>query len=430
MSRPYFVTPRPQIPFWAAEGVFLVLWGAAAPTALIASKALQIFIWLLPLASAAVIARGGLRLQVGELRPVHAVMLLPLVGLVSAIGSVDGAESVLRAIRLAGEMVALCLLITLTAVLPQDLRRRALAAIMVGVAIAAVIILLDVATAGALLTPLWGHEPSFEWRRIGYNRGETILAMLVPIIGVLALSGMTGRGWARGLGLAILMLGLVAGAVSVGASNSAKAALACGLGVFVLVYGAPVLLRFLLIAMALLTVAMPWLLEAVPPRPLIEKSGASLQSIVHRTIIWDFTIARIQERPLLGWGLDASRRMPGGDEKITVSGFNKAETGARQRVDITAQVMPLHPHNAVLQIWLELGALGATTVAGLIAFAAIRLPKLALGRAETAAVAASLTAGFIVSLVSYGFWQGWWLSALFLMATLPVLLNRSDAKAV
>ena len=428
MSRPYFITPKPQIPFWAAEGALLVLWGAAAPTALIASKALQIFIWLLPLASAAVIARGGLRLQTGGFRPVYMIMLLPLVGLVSAVNSVDGGESVLRAIRLAGEMVALCLLITLSAVLPQDLRHRALGAIIVGVAIAAVIILLDVATTGALLTPIWGYEPNFEWRRIGYNRGETILAMLVPIVGVLALTGMGGSGRARRFGLALLVLALVAGAVSVGASNSAKASLALGFGVFVLVYGAPVLLRFLLIAMALLTVAMPWLLEAVPPRPLIEKSGASLQSIVHRTIIWDFTIARIQERPLLGWGLDASRRMPGGDEKVTVSGFNKAETGARQRVDITAQVMPLHPHNAVLQIWLELGALGAVTVAGLIAFAAFRLPRLGLGRAETAAVAASLTAGFIVALVSYGFWQGWWLSALFLMATLPVLLKRSDAR--
>ena len=34
-------------------------------------------------------------------------------------------------------------------------------------------------------------------------------------------------------------------------------------------------------------------------------------SAAHRLLIWDFVIARIADRPLLGWGMEASRVVPG-----------------------------------------------------------------------------------------------------------------------
>jgi len=423
MPRAFFVTPKPQIPTWAADGVLLVLWGAAAPTALLASKALQILIWLLPLASLAVIARTGQGLRGPWLRPIHLVMLIPLTALIGAPESVDGLESAARAARLLVEFTALCLLFTTTAALPLALRRRAAMAALVGVGLASVLILLDVAALGAVLTPLWGPEPNFEWRRTAYNRGETFIVMMLPLAGALAIGAMGQQFQARRAAWALAAVGLAAAAVQVGASNSAKVALLVCAGVFLLVYLAPALLRLCLIVMALVTLTLPWIVDAFPPRALIDRSGAALQSIVHRTIIWDFTLARIKERPVLGWGLDASRRMPGGGAEVTVSGFAKGATGERQVVEMTGQVMPLHPHNGVLQIWLELGGLGAVTASGLLALAAIRLPRRRLSRAAKAAVAASLTAGFTVALVSYGLWQGWWLASLFLMASLPALLS-------
>ena len=417
------VSPKPHIPSWAAEGALLLLWGVAAPLALIAPKALQILIWLLPLASLAVIARRGSGLRLFAWRPIYAVMAIPLLALLCAPISVDPMESAGRALRMVGEFTALCLLITSTLALDEDLRRRLVRAATLGVAIAGAIILSDLATRGAVLTPFWGRPPSWEWRVISYNRGETTLAMLLPLAGVTMVVGV-GRAGRIALALAALVLGVAA--VLAGASNSAKVAMLVGCIVFLVVYALPGLLRLTMWGSAVAVLAMPWALDAMPPRPMIERSGASLQSIVHRTFIWDFTIARIKERPTLGWGLDASRRMPGGDDEVTVSGFNKAGAPGAGRAEMTGQVMPLHPHNGALQIWLELGGLGALLTAGLILLAAESLRKLRLSRAAAAASAASFAAGLIVALVSYGIWQGWWLSALFLMAAFPALTRSTD----
>jgi len=416
-------SPNPKIPNWAAEGALLVLWGLAAPVALVAPKALQILVWLLPMASLAVIARHGLGVRLVARRPIYAVMALPLLALLLSPISVDPIESIGRALRMMGEFTALCLLITSTLVLGDDLRARLTRAATIGVALAGTIILLDLATRGEVLTPFWGQAPSWEWRKISYNRGETTLAMLLPLTGV-ALAAGIGRAGRITLALAALALGVAA--VLAGASNSAKVAMILGCGTFLVVYALPGMLRVLMWGSAILVMATPWALDAVPPRPLIEQSGASLQSIVHRTFIWDFTIARIKERPIMGWGLDASRRMPGGDEEVKVSGFNKAGVPGAARTEMTGQVMPLHPHNGALQIWLELGGLGAAVTAGLIALAAEALKKMRLSRAAAAASAGSFAAGFMVMLVSYGIWQGWWLAALFLMATLPALLRTRD----
>src|SRR5207244_777034 len=76
-------------------------------------------------------------------------------------------------------------------------------------------------------------------------------------------------------------------------------------------------------------------------------------SALHRLIIWRFATDHIAERPVLGWGMDASRELPGG------------KTSVRDYLDLPpsivleGSVMPLHPHDAILQWWVELGIIGA-----------------------------------------------------------------------
>ena len=66
------------------------------------------------------------------------------------------------------------------------------------------------------------------------------------------------------------------------------------------------------------------------------------RSTYHRLLVWGFTADRIEERPVLGWGLNASRAVPGGAKSL----------------DVSEPALPLHPHNAALQWRLELGILG------------------------------------------------------------------------
>ena len=92
----------------------------------------------------------------------------------------------------------------------------------------------------------------------------------------------------------------------------------------------------------------PLTLPALDRLPgLLTAADAIKGSAGHRLLIWSFVGERIAERPLLGWGLDASRAIPGGKEEI--------------RPGLTR--LPLHPHNAALQVWLELGMPGALLAA-------------------------------------------------------------------
>ncbi len=73
----------------------------------------------------------------------------------------------------------------------------------------------------------------------------------------------------------------------------------------------------------------------------------------HRLFIWDSVAQLIPDNPLIGAGFDASRHE------------NRTEDG---KAPLYPGVIPLHPHNAALQIWYELGAVGI-----LIALAGVNL---------------------------------------------------------
>jgi O-antigen ligase len=135
-----------------------------------------------------------------------------------------------------------------------------------------------------------------------------------------------------------------------------------------------------------------------------ETLPASLQ---HRLYMWSYVADRIFEHPLRGWGLDASRWIEAGH--ITVEGM-------------TVQLLPLHPHNGVLQIWLELGLPGAVLLAAVVALLLIGLERFSISPAALATGVAVLTCFAIIAAVSYGIWQNWWLAAGWLTAAYTVIL--------
>ena len=109
------------------------------------------------------------------------------------------------------------------------------------------------------------------------------------------------------------------------------------------------------------------------------------QSWSVRLDIWRFVSAEILANPLKGWGLDASRAWPN---------------------DI-----PLHPHDAALQLWLELGALGPLLVALFWGWLLSRVAVLTdQDRDMGAAAAAVATAYLTIGALSFGVWQEWWLA--------------------
>jgi O-antigen ligase len=119
------------------------------------------------------------------------------------------------------------------------------------------------------------------------------------------------------------------------------------------------------------------------------------QSWAARMDIWRFAVSEIDQRPFWGWGLEASRAWP--------------------------SIIPMHPHNAALQIWLELGVLGVTAAALFWAWLYWRIALLHVeDRSMAAAAAASAVAYLTIGAISFGVWQEWWLA----LGALSVVMCR------
>jgi len=233
------------------------------------------------------------------------------------------------------------------------------------------------------------------------NRGVALLAVLAwP-----ALLVLWRRGQLVGAGvLAFAYLHLLVRTESASAKAAAVAAFAALIAVMVLPRIVPLVVAGVL---ATLTLLLPWAFSQLPPvEELVQSFPQLFPSAQHRLYIWQFAVERIGEHPWLGWGLDASRNLPGG----------------KVRPPVGMEMMPLHPHNNLLQIRLELGLTGAAIMAALLARGwslAARQPD----RAAAAVHAAMLSGYLVVGLFGYGMWQSWWIAAAWLSwAVGPALL--------
>jgi O-antigen ligase len=146
---------------------------------------------------------------------------------------------------------------------------------------------------------------------------------------------------------------------------------------------------------------------------LFNKVGSVYPTAVHRVYIWHFATDRIFDHPIKGWGLDASRSIPGGSENLDLDPFSIWNV----------ELMPLHPHNSALQVWLELGLMGALLMAWLVWMV------LTLTGRRTGApfLAATATTYLIIGGLSYGVWQSWWIATGWVAASL-IAANTEDGE--
>lgn len=166
--------------------------------------------------------------------------------------------------------------------------------------------------------------------------------------------------------------------------------------------------RILAVALVLSVPLIGWVL----PSADVAGQAGLFNSALHRVAIWRFTADRLAEHPWRGWGMDASRTIPGGDEEAAVVLVHHHGASELRHYPY----MPLHPHNGVLQIWLELGLPGALLLAVLLWSILGRV--LSAPQAQRDVCAAALVAALVVGCLSYGIWQSWWQSSLWLTAVL------------
>ncbi|GGF26215.1 hypothetical protein GCM10011611_35340 [Aliidongia dinghuensis] len=332
--------------------------------------------------------------------------------LASSLWALDGKAALLLAARLS-LVVALGLALVhwcrdVAAMQPA----RLLPALAWGLVVANLVVLADIALGGALSRHTHAPRAAYDFITY-YGRGATIHAILLA-----PLAWGLWRSGARRLAVAQVALAVLC--VFETHDLSAKVALAGALAGGALVLAAPRLrwgfLALLGVVALGLPLAFPVQLDPARECWMFEHKKSAL----HRVYIWDFVTTRIAERPIFGWGLDAARRIPGGQDTVRLG------EGCPGAIPVEGQKLPLHPHNAVLQTWLELGAVGIVVGFGTVILA---LGRSYVDRRRTAAAAlvAASVAGTLVALVSYGVWQEWFLSSLMLAAAVAALALRQDA---
>jgi O-antigen ligase len=315
------------------------------------------------------------------------------------------------------------LLVTSFARLPIERLRAPLMAVALGLSGAAVVVVADLELGGHLARFLYEPRLNGVDPALGYGRAATLHAILLAPV----LVGLLRLGFPR---LAVGFALLAATAILETSSLSAKTALAVTLFVLVAVWLLPRLRWIGLGVFGCAVVGLPLMF----PLPLGAEAECWLAdhkaSAAHRLEIWSFVAERIRQRPVTGWGLDAARRLPGGTTPVVIHHCDEA--GRPDRIALSNQALPLHPHNAVLQVWLELGGVGVALGFGPLIFAiwhAFRLPAWRT-RLVQAMIAATAAAAVSIGLISFGIWQEWFLSGLFIAAAFVVTSARQSAEGV
>jgi O-antigen ligase len=396
-------TSSPTSP-WQLDG------GAALAAAALVMPPLAIFAPLAWAPAQAVLALALLALAprrvlagIGEILPLAVlVVALALWATASALWSILPEHSLFEGLRFlavgAGGVIVLGAALDLSPPAGRRIAQFAAA----GVAFA--ILLLAIERFGNFAIAKLFHDagPDYPYSLARYDRGVvTLVLMLWPALAA------ARRPWQG----AILMLGVFA-AVWLMSSLTSLLALAAGVAAFAFACRFP---RFVAAALISALLAATTVLPAVVPS---YQSTVTFQehaiwfkpSGIHRLLIWRFTADRIAERPLLGWGMDASRELPGGhrDFSATLPGV---------RVVPGSEALPLHPHNAALQWRVELGLPGTALCLAILFWSLWRVGfKARLSPIQRAAALGFAAAALVIGLLSFGAWQAWWLSCLWTTA--------------
>lgn len=184
--------------------------------------------------------------------------------------------------------------------------------------------------------------------------------------------------------------------------DAAPVALGVGAICFLLVrkFGRPM---FVILGMALVIVTLAWGTVATfawntHAQDWLQEQG--LRNWASRITIWRTVAQLIAANSILGYGFDSSR--------------------------IVGQIPPpfLHPHNGVLQVWLELGLVGMMLMYASAARAAKAAVQTANSNTVLAVFAATVSTFSVFWSLSFGIWQGWYVAVAGLTAATLVLLYR------
>lgn len=171
----------------------------------------------------------------------------------------------------------------------------------------------------------------------------------------------------------------------------------------------PAILSLILVAGSVLFIALTLTLNS---RQIAEQAKDLPMSAKHRLFIWDFATDAAMKHPIFGFGHGASRQIEVPEEEvISYEGYE-------------LHPLPTHPHNNLVQIFLENGLVGLALYLVLMCkylFSWHRFSK--DSPSLMAAGYACFASFFVISMISFNMWQSWWLAS-FLFAAIMMAMSR------
>jgi len=327
-------------------------------------------------------------------------------GAVSCLWAPHPGDSLILIVQVLAVMLAGFMLIAGAETGDEDVRRRSVAALGLAAAIFPLLIGTELLDDGIAAHLARGWREHFTFNPVLYDRGAAIGSIVAwPIAFAL---------WRRfGPRTAILFLALLLAFLFQLEMAAASLAFVVGGAVFLVSYWKPRESLLAITALMLLGILV------VPPVLVATGAGREFPDLVHelpdqatsakhRLMIGQFVLGKIAVRPFTGFGFDSSRSIPGG-----------------QATAIMGQaVLPLHPHNGILQIWLELGPLGAIAAAAIVTLVLRSIMRIG-PRGPTAMATATFAAFMTIAVISFGIWQNWWLMLAWMAAVLAMLAAQA-----
>ncbi|MDG2001517.1 MAG: O-antigen ligase family protein [Alphaproteobacteria bacterium] len=268
------------------------------------------------------------------------------------------------------------------------------------------------------LAMLAGDAPTS--RSANFGRGIIILLTIMPF----SVAMYINKGKIL-LALGVLML--VSTIVILGPNHSAKIALIITVLSSIIIYflGPRSFLYFGIISIIFILFLPIISSKILPPIGSIEKNNyydvpwqktAIGGSIIHRLLVWEYVAKEIYKRPILGHGIGTSRLI-GQNIILNVPNTNQEIKGG----------IPLHPHNNFLEIWLELGLLGII----IINILWIKIIKYGIQMRKDSyiigtGICSSIVTIFIISNLSFGVFQAWWMSIIALIFLIILQFNKQE----
>jgi O-antigen ligase len=123
---------------------------------------------------------------------------------------------------------------------------------------------------------------------------------------------------------------------------------------------------------------------------------------------WRYIFGKIREHPIMGHGFDAVRTF---SDKHSIRGFDDRA------------IVSLHPHNAGLQIWVELGLVGIAILLTALYLSHKLVARTRVVRTPYAIALCGIAAAAIVNAsLTFGVWQDWWWAAIILSISAVALI--------